>query len=156
MDMSRYRDLFVAEAREHLAVMGETILALEKAPASPELIDSLFRCAHSLKGMASSMEYPEIATLAHSAEGVLSRVRAGALSFDAGAADLLLTAAGLLGRMVDAVAAGEKGAVDASPLIEQLLAFGTEPETVGEGKTSGGRAASSPSPVDDAPLPAKR
>lgn len=139
MEMSRYRDLFVAEAREHLAAMDETIPALEKAPTPPGLIDALFRSAHSLKGMASSMEYPEIATLAHGVEGVLNRLRAGELSCDAGVADLLLAATDLLGRMVDAVAAGEAVTADPSPLIEQLRACGMEPQAEGGRLPSSGR-----------------
>ena len=49
MDMSKYRDLFISEAREHVQGMSNCILVLEKEPASDESINELFRHAHSVK-----------------------------------------------------------------------------------------------------------
>ncbi|WP_298271679.1 chemotaxis protein CheA [Geobacter sp.] len=153
MDMSRFRDMFVTEAREHLGTMGDTILEMEKAPATPGLVDALLRSAHSLKGMAASMEYPEIAALAHRMEELLDRIRKGAVPFDAGAADLLLAGVDLLGRMVGAVTAGDGVTDDAGPLVEQLIACGAAPEGGGTGNPPPGRVAEgSPPPADVSPL----
>jgi len=75
MDMTPYRDLFISEAREHLRAMNEITLLLETASAEREQIDALFRHSHSLKGMAASMGYNEMAELAHRMEDLMDRVR---------------------------------------------------------------------------------
>ena len=89
--MSRYLGLFVAEASEHLEALGRDLVALEGTPSS-ETVDSLFRHAHSVKGMAASMGLEPIAQLAHRVEDLVDVARRvpGALGRDR--VDLLLTA----------------------------------------------------------------
>jgi two-component system chemotaxis sensor kinase CheA len=55
-DTSRYLALFAGEATEHLDALGKDVVSLEKG-ATPALVDSMFRHAHSVKGMASSMAF---------------------------------------------------------------------------------------------------
>jgi two-component system chemotaxis sensor kinase CheA len=75
MDMSKYRDLFLSETREHLNSMNQLLLALEQEPANRETIDALFREAHSIKGMAASMGHDRTAELAHHLEDYLDEFR---------------------------------------------------------------------------------
>ena len=49
VDVSKYLDLFVSEATEHLEALGADLVKLEKDP-SRDAIDSTFRHAHSIKG----------------------------------------------------------------------------------------------------------
>ncbi|RNC72316.1 MAG: chemotaxis protein CheA [Desulfuromonadales bacterium] len=153
MDMSQYRELFVAEAREHLDLMGGDILALEKEAGNAERIDSLFRNAHSIKGMAASMEYPEIAELAHRMEDLMDRVRKGRTPFDAETADLLLAGADLLGRMIDDVAAGGRVVHDAGELVPKLASCGIATGG-GHSPSPGVMNQASPSPPDIGGAPA--
>ncbi len=89
--MSRYLGLFVAEASEHLEALARDLVALEGTPAG-ETVDSLFRHAHSVKGMAASMGLEPIAQLAHRVEDLVDVARRvpGALGRDR--VDLLLAA----------------------------------------------------------------
>ena len=89
--MSRYLGLFVAEASEHLEALGRDLVALEGTP-TVETVDSLFRHAHSVKGMAASMGLEPIAQLAHRVEDLVDVARRvpGALGRDR--VDLLLAA----------------------------------------------------------------
>ncbi len=123
MDMSKYKDLFVSEVGEHLRGMNETIVALEEAPADRERIDTLFRMAHSIKGMAASMGYDGMAGLAHKMEDLMDKVRKGLLPFDPGAADLLLEGADLLGEMLRDVDAGGPGNRDISDIARRLSQY---------------------------------
>ncbi len=75
MDLAKYRALFLEEATEHLAEMSRALLALEKDAANGEAIDSFFRMAHSIKGMAASLDYDAITRLAHRLEDQMERVR---------------------------------------------------------------------------------
>lgn len=76
MDLAKYRALFLEEATEHLAEMSRACLALEKDPANGESIDLVFRLAHSIKGMAASLEYDPVTQLAHKLEDRMSSFRA--------------------------------------------------------------------------------
>ncbi len=121
MDMSQYRELFVSESREHLNSINELIVALEKDAGDRETMDSLFRVAHSIKGMAASMEYGDIAELAHKLEDLMDRVRKGSLPFDGGAADLLLEGTDLLGAMIADVEQGVPSRRDTSDLVQRII-----------------------------------
>ncbi len=76
MDLAKYRALFLEEATEHLAEMSRACLALEKDPASGEAIDLVFRLAHSIKGMAASLDYDAVTRLAHRLEDRMAVWRA--------------------------------------------------------------------------------
>lgn len=117
-DTSRYLALFVSEATEHLDALGKELVRLE-GDVTGEAIDSLFRHAHSVKGMAGSMGYEATTTLGHRLEDLLDRVRTSPNRFDRQVADLVLQAVDALGAHVKAAAAGEPFP-DASALTQQL------------------------------------
>ncbi len=123
MDMSQYKDLFVSEVREHLQGMNEAIVALEGAPAEREQIDYLFRMAHSIKGMAASMGYGEMAELSHKMEDLMDRVRKGAIRFVSAVADLLLEGSDLLSTMLKDIDAGGSGQHDILDLVQRLAGY---------------------------------
>ncbi|PLY10959.1 MAG: hypothetical protein C0624_01975 [Desulfuromonas sp.] len=75
MDMSKYKGMFLSEAGEHLASMAKLVITLEKNPADRSVIDTMFRNAHSVKGMAASMGYESTAQLAHRLEDILDGFR---------------------------------------------------------------------------------
>ena len=75
MDMAKYRDVFLEEAADHLAEMSRALLDLEKDPALVEAIDVVFRMAHSIKGMAASLEYDSIAEVSHVLEDRMQEIR---------------------------------------------------------------------------------
>ena len=77
MDMSKYKTMFVNEAQESLGQMDVAAAQLQRSPGNKELVDQLFRQAHSVKGMAASMGYDEIAELSHSVEDLMSSFRDG-------------------------------------------------------------------------------
>ncbi len=104
LDMSRYLGLFVAEAAEHLQALSRDLVSLEKQ-RTPETVDSLFRHAHSVKGMAASMGLEAIATLAHRVEDLVETLRSGASAWDQGLVDLMLEATDTMQGQVQAAAA---------------------------------------------------
>ena len=72
---SKYRELFVQEALEHVENLSQNLLKYEEEPNSKELVDNLFRSAHSLKGMAATMGYEQILEICKSIEEVFDRFR---------------------------------------------------------------------------------
>ena len=75
MDMAKYRQVFIEESTEHLAEMSSALLALEKDLADVEAIDLIFRMAHSIKGMAASMEYDSVTQVSHGLEDRMQEIR---------------------------------------------------------------------------------
>ena len=156
MDMSQYRDLFVAETMEHLKEMADLAVTLEEEPDNRQSVDNLFRMAHSIKGMGASMGYADIAELAHALEDLMHMVRNGALRFSPLTSDLLLEGTDLLTAMVRDVEAGGPGSGDIAELKEKLALFVQAPSGAPseEKSASGEPAASSGQVVMEAPSPA--
>src|SRR6266581_1807601 len=123
MDMSHYRELFLSESREHLSSFNELIVALENDAGDREKINSLFRSAHSIKGMAASMGYGEIADLAHKIEDLMDKVRKGLLAFEPAIADLLLEGSDLLEGLINDVDAGVTGGRDLGDFLQRLVGY---------------------------------
>jgi len=146
MDMSQYRDLFLSESREHLQGLGHLILELEKSPGDQENINALFREAHSLKGMASSMGYDPIAELAHRMEDLLYRIREGEFPFSTTVAGLMLEGADLLESLLGEVEADLPLSADTADLLQRLQDY--TPEAV----AAAGVAATSPDQPESRPV----
>lgn len=123
MDMSQYLELFLSESREHLQSLNDLVLALEGSPSDQDAINSLFRAAHSLKGMAASMGYNLIAELAHKMEDLMSRVREGELLFESGIAGLLFEGADLLALLLSDVEKGQPFGHDTGILVQRLSTY---------------------------------
>ncbi|MDY7227687.1 chemotaxis protein CheA [Hyalangium rubrum] len=120
MDMSRYLGLFVTEASEHLEALGRDLVQLEKEGGAAA-VDSMFRHAHSVKGMASSMGFEPIATLAHRVEDLVDAVRQDSSRLNRELVDLLLSATDTLLAQVRSVAEN-KPPEEAGALLSQLAA----------------------------------
>ncbi len=129
MDMSQYRELFLSESREHLQGLNDLVLALERSPSDQDAINSLFRAAHSLKGMAASMGYNSIAELAHKMEDLMFRVREGELLFESGIAGLLFEGADMLELQLNDVAEDRNLERDIGSLVQRLTDY--TPSTAG-------------------------
>jgi len=75
MDVSKYRDMFLSEAKDNLQLLNDSLLKLERNPDDLEPVNEMFRAAHSLKGMAATMRYNKLTKLCHAIEDVLDDVR---------------------------------------------------------------------------------
>ncbi|MEN8257421.1 MAG: chemotaxis protein CheA [Thermodesulfobacteriota bacterium] len=91
---------FIEEAEEHLNAIESTILELEKSPDDSEIINSIFRSFHTIKGIASCTDLERISNLAHSTESLLDEVRNHRLDLDPAATDVILAVCDRLEHMV--------------------------------------------------------
>jgi two-component system, chemotaxis family, sensor kinase CheA len=113
LDNAKYLALFVAEAGEHLAAFSKGLVELERAVRDggadvKPIVDGLFRHAHSVKGMAGSMQLDSVGALAHKAEDLVDVLRKKPAALDPGAVDVLLAAADALEAMVSVAATGKR------------------------------------------------
>jgi two-component system chemotaxis sensor kinase CheA len=80
IDLSGFRDVYLQECAEHLAAMESDLLRIESSPAEPELLNSIFRAAHSIKGGAGTFGFNEVAHFTHTLESLLDRMRGGEIA----------------------------------------------------------------------------
>ncbi len=81
---------FVPEAQEHLEALESFLLKLEKDPRSADLINQLFRSAHTLKGSAFTVGFTPIGDLVHHVEDLMGAIREGRAKFVSGMTDAIL------------------------------------------------------------------
>ena len=77
MDSNQYRELFIEEAREHVGALTKSLLALEKEHQNMEVVNMLFRSAHTLKGSSGLMGYNDLQELTHAMEDIFDDMRKG-------------------------------------------------------------------------------
>ncbi|MCW3134352.1 MAG: chemotaxis protein CheA [Methanophagales archaeon] len=119
VDVSKYKELFVNESREHLQCISRNLLTLEKEPESTDALNETFRALHTLKSMAATMGYPDMENLAHEMENVLVVLRKGR-GLEKGTVDVLLECLDGLETLVEAVASGKTVKRDLTALYKKL------------------------------------
>jgi chemosensory pili system protein ChpA (sensor histidine kinase/response regulator) len=105
LDKSSIIEFFLIEAGEHLQNLNKGLLSLEKSPSDMDLIDELFRAAHTLKGSAAMMGFQGVSDVAHTAEDMLGQFRSGALPICKETLNFLFDSVDAVKLMVDSVAA---------------------------------------------------
>ncbi|MFZ5466123.1 MAG: chemotaxis protein CheA [Pseudomonadota bacterium] len=90
MNMDQAIETFMTESAELLAEMEHALLELEQRPDDSDLINAVFRAAHTIKGSAGLFGFDEVVAFTHVAESVLDRVRDGEVRVDDALIALLL------------------------------------------------------------------
>ncbi|MDZ4169970.1 MAG: chemotaxis protein CheA [Coriobacteriia bacterium] len=117
--MDQYRDVFLAESADYMLQIVDGLLALESAPHDLGPVETVFRGAHSLKGMSAAMGYEKTANLTHRMESLMDRVRKGEVVITSDVVNLMLAAVDLVKEMIDDESAGA-GRLDPSEMIQAL------------------------------------
>lgn len=118
--MKEIVDDFVQEALELLESLNENFVELEKDPGNKELLNTIFRAAHTIKGSAGFLGFQNIVELAHSAENILNKLRQGEIELTSEMMDYLLKAIDSLKVMIVTVSeTGTEG--NALPENEDLI-----------------------------------
>lgn len=82
MELDQYLGLFIDESKENLQKLNESLLKLENTPDDLEILNDIFRVAHTLKGMSKTMGFNAIGDLTHNMENLLDPLRNGAVKAD--------------------------------------------------------------------------
>jgi two-component system, chemotaxis family, sensor kinase CheA len=127
---------FRVETEECLAHMEQFLLALETQPDDRELISSLFRAAHTVKGNASLLEFNGLARFLHGVEDLLDLCRSHGLAMSHGVINILLQSVDALRQMAKQAVDGNDSILPAHTELSTRLA-----EMTGEFKNAGTPAA---------------
>ncbi|MCX7897869.1 MAG: chemotaxis protein CheA [Rhodocyclaceae bacterium] len=129
--MNEILSVFVQEAREQLAVMEENLLRMERGEQDAEVLNAIFRAAHTIKGAAGVVEIHHIEKFTHILENLLDRLRNHEIVVNDKIITTLLQGCDHIGALLDLV---EQGIAEENPelasagqaLVETLRAFGKD------------------------------
>ncbi|MCG6980179.1 MAG: response regulator [Deltaproteobacteria bacterium] len=119
-DMEPLLPDFIAAARDNVEAINLGLAVLEKEPANSEVLQEVYRHAHSLKGSAMTMGFERMGKLAHHMEDVLRALQKNQLPVTAEACDALYETNDALTVMLDTLAASKRIRVDAESTMVRL------------------------------------
>jgi two-component system, chemotaxis family, sensor kinase CheA len=133
---------FIIETNENLVRLSQDLVAIETRPQDADLLASIFRTFHTIKGTAGFLGFQKLEELTHTAENVLSQVRNGELAFTQELVSLILDATDAVTAHLTCIeASGQEAAEEYEDLQEHLRRFAERP----------GAGTASPAPPQAAP-----
>lgn len=143
LDVNQYLDIFLDESREHLQTCNEKLLELEKNPTDLQLVNDIFRAAHTLKGMSATMGYDDMAQLTHHLENMFDAIRNEQMIVTPESMDTMFEALDHLEAMVQSIAEGGDGKRDVTEISKKLDVTGSHAETASAVETAEASSAAS-------------
>ena len=121
MDMSQYLGAFLDETDDNVQKLDDLLLALEKNMTDMDVINEIFRAAHTLKGMAGTMGFTNMMGLTHAMEDRLDAARKGTRPLTEADMNRLFQGLDTLQEMADAIRGGGNDAhIDVSEMVHDL------------------------------------
>lgn len=120
LDNDQYKELFIEEAKEHIECLTKSMLTLEKEPHNKEIINMLFRSAHTLKGSSGMMGFKDFQELTHKMEDVFDGMRKGNVPTPELITTLLECVDALSARL-ERIQKGIEGEIEVEALKKKLL-----------------------------------
>ncbi len=136
IDLTQFYQVFFEEAGENLEQMEQQLLVLDVSQADDEQLNSIFRCAHSIKGGAATFGFSDVAELTHQMETLLDKLRRHELAPNADMVDVLLASGDALKAMLGRHQGSGAEAVDTQDLLASI-----------RGHVNGEAVVTKPSPV---------
>jgi two-component system chemotaxis sensor kinase CheA len=102
LDLAQFHDTFFEESFEALDSMEAALLKLSAGDVDAELINTIFRVAHSIKGGSATFGFTDVAAFTHTLETLLDQLRAGKRQVSPGLVDVLLRSCDLMREMLGA------------------------------------------------------
>ncbi len=150
LDLAQFHDAFFEESFEAVDTMEAALLKLKVGATDPELINTIFRVAHSIKGGSATFGFKDIASFTHTLETLLDELRGNRMLVSTGLSDLLLKSVDVMREILRAVQ--HKEPLDAQRVAD--LQFDLELAIAQKG--SGPAAAPPPAAPPEAPGVAPR
>lgn len=112
---------FVSEAREHLQSLEQLLLELESRPGDRDLLDALFRSAHTIKGSAGIFGIDDVVAFTHHVEALLEQLRSGRKELTPDLSTLLLKCSDQIHLLIDAAQTQQPDTANARAIREEFV-----------------------------------
>ncbi len=121
-EMREIIDDFLVEADELIISLDGNFVKLETSPGDLDLLNEIFRAAHTIKGTSSFLGFEQVTTLTHRMEDILNKLRKSEMEVTADVMDVLLSALDTLKGLLDKVREGDMSETDISAVLGRLNA----------------------------------
>lgn len=118
--LGEYQDIFLEEADELLQELNQNLLELERNPENDEIINNIFRAAHSLKSSAAFVGLNDLSDLAHKMENLLQGIRDKTNYITPEVVDVIFKCFDQISGIIESISAGQAPNQDLKPLIERI------------------------------------
>lgn len=108
IDMQQFHTVFFDESQEHLEEMEQLLLDLDIENPDPEMLNSIFRAAHSIKGGSGIFGFDALGSVTHIMESLLDKIRKGQMAIVASMVDLFLNSVDQLKDILHCYRCGEE------------------------------------------------
>ncbi|HBX22732.1 MAG TPA: chemotaxis protein CheA [Desulfotomaculum sp.] len=112
--------IFQEELEEKLQIINDNILLLEQQQATPEIIQEIFRSAHTIKGSSAVMGYDKMTGLTHEIESLFDEVRQNRLEITPGLVDVLFEAMDTLTELKEEIVSGTENSTDITLILSKI------------------------------------
>jgi len=103
LDLAQFHDAFFDESFEALDTMEAALLKLNVGAPEPEIVNTIFRVAHSIKGGSATFGFADVASFTHTCETLLDELRGNRMQVTRAITDLLLKSVDIMREMLRAV-----------------------------------------------------
>jgi two-component system, chemotaxis family, sensor kinase CheA len=122
---------FLVESYENLDQLDQNLIDLEQNPGDTNILSSIFRTIHTIKGTCGFIGFTKLESVAHVGESLLSKLRDGVLDLDPPRTSALLAMVDAIRQMLSCIEADRnEGSVDYSELVETLTRLQSEETSV--------------------------
>jgi two-component system chemotaxis sensor kinase CheA len=112
---------FLVESHENLDQLDRDLVALEREPDSRDLLGSIFRTIHTIKGTSGFLAFGNLESVTHVGENLLARLRDGKMSMTPQSTDVLLAMVDTVRELLAAIEAqGTEGSVDVTTVVQRI------------------------------------
>lgn len=118
--LGEYQDIFLEEADELLQELNKNLLELERNPEDEEIINNIFRAAHSLKSSAAFVGLNDLSDLAHRMENLLQGIRDKTNTITPEVVDVIFKCFDTISEVIELVASGVEPRQNLRPLIDRI------------------------------------
>ncbi len=131
-------DLYLEDMREHLQLLNESLLLLDNDLGNQDIINTIFRAFHTMKGSTATVGFLDSAEIIHRMEDLLQSIRDGRISVDSNIVQLLFACHDFIEKAVEQLGrTGSEDGIDCSGIMEQLDQYAVQNLSTGDANGSG-------------------
>lgn len=148
-DMQEIMEDFLVEAFEMVDQLDQDLVELENNPEDLELLNRIFRVAHTIKGSSSFLNFDILTSLTHNMEDVLNKARRGELKITPDVMDVVLLSVDLMKALLQAIrdsGTDANSGIDITDAVKKLQAI-----SQGSAPSAEGSASAAETPAPEAP-----